>query len=494
MAAKHELTTTKQTNKKIKEIMSFIKSIKNAFGGSDNEDYDVFGQPTTFVNPFSKDKNVAEREHDIQEDVHIEVDKHEEYAIDAEYADKAAKLMNDHTQAVIDMIKGTWKSEREEMMKMVEDAKKMVQESKEKMQVNEANRRQAQARANDLSAKIAELEAAHEKIEIEKKSLESRLKAMEVKGEGTDELNKQVEELTASVEELQKQVADKDAEIEKMSEALKANEDAPSVDELNQQIEERDELIGSLRDNVSELEGKLNAAAEELKAAEELQKTVEQVEEFKDKKNSEIASLREQIINLQKRCSDFDEMRKSHIVLEQENESLKKDIENLEMTAKQNAVVTNRRSIETGNLIDGLKQQLASVSAMAEDYKRKFNSLSADGNEKAANFAKITAERDDAKAELKRTQVTLQKKQHEAQAMADAIAEKDRRIASLLQQVEELEKARAEQPAAATTDAFADNAGVVNDPALNAIDDIDWEDDGSLPPHPGEDPRQLSLF
>jgi len=33
-----------------------------------------------------------------------------------------------------------------------------------------------------------------------------------------------------------------------------------------------------------------------------------------------------------------------------------------------------------------------------------------------------------------------------------------------------------------------------DDPAMRALDDIDWEDDGSMPPHPGEDPRQLSLF
>ena len=107
-----------------------------------------------------------------------------------------------------------------------------------------------------------------------------------------------------------------------------------------------------------------------------------------------------------------------------------------------------------------------------------------DGNEKAANFAKITAERDDARAELKRTQVTLQKKQHEAQAMNDAIAEKDRRIAALTQQIEELSKKAAQ--------VVEDD--VPDDPAMRAIDDIDWEDDGSMPPHPGEDPRQLSLF
>ncbi len=107
-----------------------------------------------------------------------------------------------------------------------------------------------------------------------------------------------------------------------------------------------------------------------------------------------------------------------------------------------------------------------------------------DGNERAANFAKITAERDDVKAELKRTQVTLQKKQHEAQAMMDALAEKDRRISALTQQIDEMSKATPAAPVASEPD----------DPAMRAIDDIDWEDDGSLPPHPGEDPKQLSLF
>ena len=178
-------------------------------------------------------------------------------------------------------------------------------------------------------------------------------------------------------------------------------------------------------------------------------------------------------------------MRKANIVLNGEKETLQKTIDQLEATAKQNAEVQNRRSIETGNLIDGLKQQLASVSAVAEEFKRKYNSLSVDGNEKAANFAKITAERDDARAELKRTQVTLQKKQHEAQAMNDALVEKDRRIAALTQQVEDLSKGAQAQVVA---------EDVPDDPTMRAIDDIEWEDDGSMPPHPGEDPRQLSLF
>ena len=191
--------------------MSFFKSIKSAFGGSEDE-YDVFGQTTSFVNPFSKDKNVTDREH-VQEDVQIQVDEHEEYAIDAEFADKAVKLMNDHTVAVIDMLKGSWKKEREELLKKVEQAEAVVEESKEKMQVNEANRRQAQNRASDLTNKVAELEGQLEKLDIEKKSLESRIKAMEVKGNDNDELNAKMEEMNATIEDLRKQVADRDAEI-----------------------------------------------------------------------------------------------------------------------------------------------------------------------------------------------------------------------------------------------------------------------------------------
>ena len=478
--------------------MSFFKSIKNAFGGSDNEEYDVFGQPTTFVNPFSKDKNVpgCEREED---DVQIDVDERQEYAIDAEYADKAARLMNEHTQAVIDMLKGGWKQEREALMKKVEEVDKVVNEYKDKAQVAESKRQQAQTRANDLTNKLNDLEAQLQQMDIDKKGVESRLRAMEARGEGADELTKQVEELNATIDDLQKKIAERDAEIERRDNMPLPVDDGPTIEQLNLQVSQRDELIERLRANNSELEERLNAAAEELKAAEELQKTILEVEEFKDKKNSEISSLRQQIIDLQKRVADFDDMRKANVVLTGEKESLLKAIEQLEQTAKQNAEVQNRRSIETGNLIDGLKQQLASVSAVAEDFKRKYNSLSMDGNEKAANFAKITGERDDAKAELKRTQVTLQRKQHEIQAMTDAISEKDRQIAALRQQVDQMAKdgqagSRIDVPFD-NGDAFVDSASQgQTGPALGAIDDIDWDDDGSMPPHPGEDPKQLSLF
>lgn len=464
--------------------MSFFKSIKNAFGGSD-EEYDVFGQPTTFVNPFSKDKNVVDRNNG-QDDVEFEVQQHEEYAIDAEYADKAVKLMNEHTQVVIDSLKGSWKAEREELLKKVEEAEKVVEEYKEKMQVHEASRKQAQNRANDLSEKIAELEAQQQTLDNDKKSLENRIRLMETSKDDTDELNEKLKEQNETIEDLKAQLAEKEAEIERRDSMPLPADDGPTIEQLNNQIEQRDELIERLRGNISELEERLNEAAEELKDVEALQKTVAEVQDFKDKKNSEISSLRQQIIDLRNRASEFDEIRKANIVLQEEKNGLQKTIEQLEQTAKQTAEVQHRRSIETGNLIDGLKEQLAAVSATAEDYRRKYNSLSVDGNEKAASFAKITAERDDAKAELKRTQVTLQKKQHEAQAMSDAIAEKDRVIAALKQQVDELGARIANAPAA------QDN--LPEDPALKAIDDIDWDDDGSLPPHPGEDPRQLSLF
>lgn len=474
--------------------MSFIKSIKNAFGGSDSDEYDVFGQPTSFVNPFSKDKNVRDNEHEKEkEDVQIIVNQQEEYAIDAEFADKAARLMNEHTQAVIDMLKGNWKKEREELLKTVEDAKKIVDENKEKLQAGEANRRQAVTRANEMSAKIAELEADYEKLDIEKKSLESRLKAMEVRGDNTDDLNQKIEELNKEIEELSQKLQDSEAEIERRDK-LEAEYQGPTVEQLNEQLEQREQTIEQLRETIAEKEEQLNAAAEDIKAAEELQKTIDQVEEFQEKQNAKMAAMKQQIADFQQLATEFDETRKANIVLKEEKEELQRTIEQLEATAKQNADVQNRRSIETGNIIDGLKQQLATANATAEDFKRRFNSLSADGNEKQANFARITAERDDAKAELKRTLVTLSKKQHEAQAMNDAIAEKDRRIASLTQEIEALKAASPQKPAAAPYVAYDDAPLVKEDSAMGAIDDIDWADDGSMPPHPGEDPRQLSLF
>ena len=472
--------------------MSFIKSLKNALGGSSDEDYDVFGQPTTFVNPF-KDNNAQGQEHRDKDEVDVSVDQAAEYALDAEFTDKLARLMNEHTHAVIDMLKGDWKKEREELLRRAEEAGTVVEECKEKVQAADAQRRQQQNRANELNEKVTELESEKEKLTVDKMSLESRIKAMEARGDNNDELNAKIEELNQTIEDLRRQVAERDAEIERRDSMPLPADDGPTIEQLNQQIAQRDDLIESMRAKQAELEERLNVAAEDLKAAEELQRAVEEVEEFKDKKNSEIASLRQQIINLQNRVSDFDELRKAHIVLQDERDGLAKTIEQMEQSAKQIAEVQNRRSIETGNIIDGLKQQLASATAMAEDYKRKYNSLSVDGNERAANFAKITAERDDVKAELKRTQVTLQKKQHEAQAMNDAIAEKDRRIAALEQQIEQLNKRAAEPRATGAPyggNAFVDNA----DPTMPAIDDIDWADDDSQPPHPGEDPQQLSLF
>lgn len=480
--------------------MSLINSLKKALGGGGDEDYDVFGQPTTFVNPFSKDKNV--HDHDAPRDkgeAAIEVERDAEYALDSEFTDKAVKLMNEHTQAVIAMLKGDWKKEREQLRNAAEEAAKLVEESKEKVQAAEAGKRQAQARANELNDKVTELESQVEKLTVDKMGLESRMKAMEARGDNSEELNTRIEQLNSTVNELQQQLEQRDAEIARRDALAAEASDGPTVEQLTEELAQRDALIDSLRAGQAELEERLNLAAEDLKAAEELQKAIEEVEEFKEKKNAEIAQLRQQVSDLQERTSEFDEMRKAHIVLQNEREGLLKNIEQLEQTAKQNAEVQNRRSIETGNIIDGLKQQLASATALAEDYKRKFDSLSVDGNERAANFAKLTAERDDVKAELKRTQVTLQKKQHEAQAMNDAIAEKDRRIAALEQQVQELSQraAQAQERSAAQAPYGGDDDfgnAVQDDPAMGAIDNIDWIDDGSQPPHPGEDPRQLTLF
>ena len=453
--------------------MSLIDLIKNACGGSDDKEYDVFGQPTTFVNPFAKDKIVANHEAGkSQDEVQVDVDKQEGYAIDAEFADKAARLMDEHTQAVIGMIKGSWKTEREELLKQVEDAKKAVEDIKAQMQSNEANRRQAQSRANDMSARISEVEAEREKFEIENKSLQSRLKAMEAKG-GVDNLN-------AELDRVKKELEEQTAEVECLTAAAKEAAEGPSVEELNKQIQQRDEVIEQLRVNNSEIQERLAEYEEELKGAEELQAALVEVEQFKEKKNAEIAALRQQVAEYKSRDTEFDQMRKDCIVLRDDNEKLNREIEELKATAE----VQYRRSVEAGNTIDGLKSQLAQAKASADDINNKFNALNADGNEKQANFAKIVAERDDARAELKRAKVLQDRLQHEANAMKDAIVEKDRQIAALRQMA--ASKMSAAMPASAPLD---------NDIPFDSGEDafVDDADDTARPPHPGDD-SQLTLF
>ena len=49
-------------------------------------------------------------------------------------------------------------------------------------------------------------------------------------------------------------------------------------------------------------------------------------------------------------------------------------------------------------------------------------------------------------------------------------------------------------PAVGVEPVLKDVVNWKNELVFPQIDDIDWEDDGSMPPHPGEDPRQLALF
>jgi len=488
--------------------MAIIKSIKSALGFSDGDDYDYL-EPThvAYVNPFSKDNNVPE--HDKGEEK-VTVDQKQEYAIDAEYADKAARLMNEHAQAVMELVQQQWKREKDELLKRVEQADKVVAEAKEKMQANDAQRRTAQTRANDLAKQIATLQSEREQSDVEKKSLANRIKAMEMRNDDAGKTAQDVEKLTRHIEALRKQLSDKDKQLAEkdklMADAKQAAANPQEIDQLKAKLQERDALVVKLQDESKAMQEQLDQANEELQMAEEVQKQLEEVKEFKDKKNNEIATLKQQVNDMQRRTSEYDEMRKKLLVMEEENNNLKTEVENLNAQVDKSARTLEQRGIYAGNQIDRLKGELRTATATIEDLRDKYNSLSTTDSQRDDEINKLADELAEARAELKSTQIKLEKKQHELNAATDALNEKDRRIAALARQVPATQDTVQEE---VRENKLFDSRSAAPKPAtsslLDDLDEVDWvepenvpdnqpQDDGVMPPHPGDDPRQLSLF
>jgi len=483
--------------------MSFFNSIKRAFGVSDDNDtFDYEMSRNSYVNPFRKENNSSS----AQGKDHQDQQPNEDYAIDAEFADRAAQLMNQHAVAVAKKIEQQWLQEKERLLKQVKQAQEQVAAANEKMKAHDAQRRSAMNKANDLTNKIATMQSEQEQSNIQNKSLQNKIKALEVKGDGTEKMTQEINRLNGVVADLRKQL-DQARQQPQQDNAKLVKE----MEALKQQNVQKTQQCEELTKQLNDCKEQLDDANANLEAAELLKDKIEEVEVFKEKKNAEIASLRQQITEMQKRTSEYDEMRKKLIVAENESAKQQKAIDELNQMAKQNAEVQNRRNIDTGNQIDDLKQQLNAVAALAEDYKARLNAVYAQGNEATTKVERLTQERDDAKAELKQTQQNLEKAQHEVQAVSDALSDKDRQIAQLKAQLQQHAEKTAkiaalfgssitpEQPAepapAATEEPSADSKHESDDALDIDVSDIDnWPEDRDDENPDPDNTRQLSIF
>ena len=440
-----------------------------------------------------------------------------------------------------------------------EEAVKKANEIKDRLMSEERQRRAIVERSHDLEARIADLEAQHEQDQLQNKGLLNKVKVMQLKA---DEAQKDAEEITrlsALVNEQRRQLMEaNDAEVRMAElstenenlradiEELKQKADTTAIeDEYKSKMEVTNALINQLRtaatqkeqevmaltekfrlanEEIENLQNELAEAHKDLEIAAEVQETIEQFEEYKIKKATEVESLKAQLASAQTADNEAVEAQKKQVAdIRLENNRLLMRITELEMklqsarndgeaklkelqsqyeaskagekgeidaltdklkdaqtqrVAMQNKLAAaeatiaelresnNSRSVSLANQIDSLKTQLKKAVERMEAAEAKVDSMT-------EAQAKTNAELKTLKAD------NMAMKVHERN-LKDNIADRDREIA-------ELRKSLAEGGVALPNEVGSDAEVVLNvdNAAVSAIDDID-DIDWLMPSPPSE--------
>ena len=382
-----------------------------------------------------------------------------------------------------------------------------LDEIKQRLQVSEAQRRAAKNRANDLALKIEELQLKVDTLEVDKKALQNKLKVVQVQtGQVPDDTI-----TILSPEELDAQQA--------------------AMEQLRQQVQQGEQQNALLLQQAEE-------AQAELRAAQEIGQQLQEAQDLIKRKNQETAALQAQIEELQKQETVVDEQLRAQLILAgEESAKLRKEVEQLELNAKNNAKKQQRRDIETGNHIDELKRQLASAAQIIDRQQSETVAAQTSMQQLSDQVSNLTAERDQLAEQVQRLRGELQ----ETRLLLEASKiEKPQEGPKESQKIEAEQPATPEQTAASVAterkpqdtepqavqepeppqSSFAPSLMQLEEdddpqnPRIDDIDDIDWlipvepdiapanepEDEEPFlqpivePKAVDDDPRQLSLF
>ena len=407
---------------------------------------------------------------------------------------------------------------------------------------DERQRLALKERIRKLEEQVAEVEADKEQRIIENKSLLNRLKVLQVRNGSDEEGDKLVLELSEklelaqkTVEEAQNALKEKEAalaevtgkeaecrakltEAEETAEALRAEvatlKEVPIVQELSddekQSIAETEAKLTEAQVKITQLEEQLQAAKDEvsqmndgLSMLDEIQAQLEKVEEFKEKKNEEIAALKKEIEDMGKshelavemvRIEELDKF--THLenekgkeisslqstikALETEITSLKQSLEAAQLSVEEMAsrektlsddLALSRSDVEKAMVdIDALRNELDEANALIDEQKDKY--LKELSEVKGENLQKVN--------ELQAEIAQLQAKLDLNVATDDSLVDDD-----LKQVVEDTfginvdDRSFIEFELSETNDTeelstIASDAEIVNEPVLNDDSDIDW--------------------
>ncbi|MBR1726012.1 MAG: hypothetical protein IJ724_05100, partial [Muribaculaceae bacterium] len=452
--------------------------MKRAFGftedGSDFEDeIRVDSHATPYVNPFRRD-SVAQRgetamaREDSAEQASQAMPDPEMAALKAQMQQMMSMMRNMQAQQAKDSGEkiGAGSAEQratESVSKtQAEEHQGELGDIKQRLQHSETQRRAAQDRANALTEKVEQLQVLVSTLENDKKGLLNKIRVMEVKagGDGGTETTDAIERM---MEQHHEELADKDRQIKQIGIELEqavakleqAGDDRKQIDDLKQQLQdakvelevtgeqltkearEHEQLKAQLMQQLESKQAELDEANANLEIAEQVQKKLEEVEQFKEKKNAEIAQLKAEIERLTPQQGTQEKLERA----EQENANLHKTIEQLNAQAKDTADKHKRRDIDVANHIDALKAQLASAATVLESHRvereqleQQIAQFTAEGQKTASRLLQQQEELQEIRASLTVANAQVEQLRDEKNQIAERLSAKE---TELRRQVEE---------------------------------------------------------
>ena len=368
--------------------MDFFSKVKRAFGftedGSDFEDeIRVDSRTTPYVNPFRKDgvdkpAGAATQAASAQDTTSSASDA-EVAALKEQMRQMMTMMRNMQAQQVrqaempqsLETLKTEPKPAKPHHREEQQDSDEG--DIKQRLQLSEVQRRTAQERANALTEKIEQLQVRISTLENDKKGLLNKIRVMEVKAGGngstetTDAIERMMEqhheelaEKDQLIEQVQQKLVEANATIEalnvEMQGAARAADERSqeAMAKLQQQVEEttvaltaKHKEIAALQQQVEAvtretaakdqemetLKAELQEANDNLEIAAQVQKKLDEVEQFKERKNAEIAQLKTEV----ERLSQDEDTKERLEQAEQDNARLNKTIEQMKALAKETA-------------------------------------------------------------------------------------------------------------------------------------------------------------
>lgn len=311
-------------------------------------------------------------------------------------------------------------------------AEKRVNEMKDQKQSEERQKNALKERIKDLEKQVATAEAEREQFDLENKSLVNKLKVSRVKADDSEFNEKEVARLNKEVNTLKEQLT-KMPSADAYEEEYKAKMEVTNalISSIRAELVKKDDEITSKDEKIKEIQAALDEATENLVSlkaeledaslnlaiADEIQGQLDKVEDFKQKKNKEVADLTEKVNMLQ---STLDE------TIKDKDETLAKLEEKLQSAHVKESELTQKVINLNSNLEEHRKHKDSDNNKAVSDLKAQLE----DANLKVASYQSTIDK--------------LESQSKEYEAKMQALAESEKMAGDVLKaKIEEVESLKA---------------------------------------------------